>query len=532
MPTFKSLVAPCLAFTRPRLHRTAQGLLLAALCVPAAATVAVHDDVQLQASGTVATAQAGVVHYRSEAGLLPIRDDSTGRLMASVFYAGYSAGDAADAARPLTFLWNGGPGSNAAQLHLGVGPKRLDTADRLVDWRPGQNERPLVDNADTWLAASDLVFVDPVGTGFSRAVEADDLKLLYSPHGDAETIAEAIRVYLTRHDAWGRPLYLAGESYGVTRAMLVAEALERRGTPVRGLVLISYDLDLGTPHAAYPDDALNLAQFTAAAHYHQRLAPDLQALDEAGAVAAANAWSRQRYLPSLAAPSTLTAATRAQLLAGLVRYSGLRAQDIDATTLTIPTATFADRLLADRGLELGRYDLRMTQPARAAGTPWLPSHDPSLAPMAGLMNGTSRVFNRYLRSQLGFESDLLYRGPFGNAFHPQPRSTQPDSGLPDDWMAAMWDTRQTIPQGADAPLRRAMDLDPQLRVLSLRGRYDGWPCESTPASTAAAPARYAARVSSLCLSGGHMWYSERASRTQGRRAFEDFLAASSPSSTD
>lgn len=492
----------------------------------AAAAVPVHADVQLRSAGRVAVDGHGTLRYGAEAGLLPIHEDATGRLLASVFFVGYSVPAGAGAARPLTFLWNGGPGSNSAQLHMGVGPRRLDAAARLPDWTPAQSERPLVDNADSWLGASDLVFVDPVGTGYSRAAEARDLPTLYTSHGDAEVIAEAIRVYLTRHDAWDRPLYLAGESYGVTRAMLVAEVLERRGMPVRGVVLVSYNLELGTAPAAYPEDALNLPQFTAAAHYHRRLDPTLQALDEASAVARAQAWMQQDYLPFLSAPAAQTPEARRRILDGLVRFTGLRAQDIDAKQLTVSTADFADRLLADRGLELGRYDLRMTAPRRAKDAPWLPGIDPSLQPMAGLMNGTSRVFNRYLRQQLGFDSDLLYRGPFGNAVHPLPRSIDPKSGMPDDWMAQLWDFSQKIPDGAAAPLRKAMDQDPQLRVLTLRGRYDGWPCESSVETTRAAGPRYAARVTNLCLQGGHMWYSERASRAQGRHAFEHFLAAS------
>jgi len=505
-----------------RLRPFAGVALLWALAAVAAAQ-GVHDAAEARSAGRLAVAGHGALDYTAEAGLLPILEDATGRLMASVFYVGYSTAADAGAARPITFLWNGGPGSNAAQLRLGVGPKRLDTANSLPGWTPAQSERSLLDNADSWLGVSDLVFMDPVGSGYSRATDAKDLPLLYSPYGDAEVVAEAIRVYLTRHDAWGRPLYLAGESYGVTRAMLVAQALERRGTPVHGLVLISYSLDLGTPAPAYPEEVLNLPQFAAAAHYHRRLEADPQALDESAVVA--QAWTQQEYLPFLSSPAARTAKARQRILAGLAHFTGLDPGAIDADRLTVATADFADRLLADRGLELGRYDLRMSAPRRAAGTPWLPWNDASPAPMAGLTNGTSRVFNRYLRDQLGFRSDLLYRGPFGNAFHPQPLRSDPGSGLPDDRMAAMWDFSQKVPDGADAPLRRAMDLDPQLRVLTLRGRYDGWPCESSVETTRAASRGHAGQVTSLCQQGGHMWYSERASRVQGRRAFEQFLAA-------
>ncbi|MFT4198436.1 MAG: hypothetical protein QM601_11105 [Pseudoxanthomonas sp.] len=506
--------------------------LAAAPIAQALPAMPVHGEADVHSKGKVTIDGHGKLDYDAEAGLLPILDDTTGRLMASVFYVSYSTAPTTASPRPITFVWNGGPGSNSAQLHMGVGPKRLDTADRLPDWTPSQSERPLVNNADSWLGASDLVFVDPVGSGYSRAVDAKDLPILYSSHGDAEVFAEAIRVYLTRHDAWNRPLYLAGESYGVIRAMLVAEALERRATPVRGVVLISYNFDLGTPTPAYPEDALNLPQFTAAAHYHQRLDPALQALDENAAVAQAQAWTQQEYLPFFANPKAQTTEARSRILAGLARFTGLHEKDIDPAKLTVSTADFADRLLADSGLELGRYDLRMTAPRRAEGTAWLPWIDPSLTPMKGLMNGTSRVFNRYLHQQLGFESDLLYRGPFGNAFHPQPLLNDPKTGFPDDWTAVLWNFDGMAPTGTDAPLRKAMDRNPQLRVLTLRGRYDGWPCESSVESTRAAEPRYASRITNLCLQGGHMWYSERASRSEGRHAFEQFLATDPPSSAD
>src|SRR5262249_30305383 len=145
--------------------------------------------------------------------------------------------------RPITFLWNGGPGSSSSLVHLrGFGPRRLG---------PGTSPAPSVaiDNGGTWLAFSDLVFVDPIGTGYSPPVQAEYGPEFYQTRGDAESVAEFIRVYRNSFDANDAPLILAGESYGVTRAAGVAEVLERRGTRVSGTVLIGLGLPLGDLNA-------------------------------------------------------------------------------------------------------------------------------------------------------------------------------------------------------------------------------------------------------------------------------------------
>src|SRR5262245_52682862 len=169
------------------------------------------------------------LRYTARAGRLPIRDNETGDVHGQMFFVAYTVQQPANSPkRPLTFLWNGGPGSSSSLVHLlGFGPRRLDRG------KSGAPSVP-IDNAGTWLDFSDLVFVDPIGTGYSRPIKAEYGPEFYQTRGDAESVAEFIRVYRNRFEANDAPLILAGESYGVTRAAAVADTIGRRGVRVTG----------------------------------------------------------------------------------------------------------------------------------------------------------------------------------------------------------------------------------------------------------------------------------------------------------
>ena len=467
------------------------------------------------------------LHYTVRTGLLPLYDNDTGALMGWMFIMAYVADRAPGAApRPLTFVWNGGPGSSSSQVHLvGFGPKTFRTPPTYPQWKGPPTE--IGDNPLTWLAYSDLVFVDPMGTGYSRATTDAYRDVLYSQHGDGEAVAEAIRLYRTRYDAFDQPLILAGESYGATRAMEVAADLARRRTPVAGVMLISGFFDVGQTTPRGLDQALELSMFTAAAWYHKRLPADLQAKSQDAAVAEAVAWARKVYAPALETPDALGAEARAAVLAGLKRYTGLDSKYVETKTLLIDKGVFTDHLLDDRGEELGRYDARMALPKRAGAQPWLPTHDPSLAPMLDIMEGTSVPMIRYIRNTLGYRSDLLYRGPFGEAFHPYPMVTNP-GGLGDDWMTLMWNRYRAPkaegpPAPAEAPpLRRAMDAEPHLLVFNVRGMYDG-DCAGLDEAVARAEPSLRARIRNRCYAAGHMVYTDDATRLQLSHDFAQFV---------
>ncbi|WP_454716109.1 S10 family serine carboxypeptidase-like protein [Caulobacter segnis] len=488
-----------------------------------AAQIAPHEDKTVTTRHKM-TAGGRALTYTARAGLLPIYVNDTGELMASVFFIAYSVPTPAGAPpRPVTFLWNGGPGSNSAQLQfMGVGPKRPTTAATYPDYGPN-TETPLIDNPDSWLATSDLVFIDPVGTGFSRATSKEFRDVLYSSRGNSEAVAEAIRVYLTRYDGWQQPLFIGGESYGTTRAMLVAEALEKRRTRLSGVILMSGDYAVGQKVSPALAQALQITEFTAIAHYHRRLPADLQALSSAEAEKQAEAWVRAVYAPALEKRDALSADERAAVLAGIQRFTGVDSQFVDAKTLRLESGVFFDRLLSDKGFELGRYDGRVTLKSRPEGTPWLPTGDPSLQRMADLMNGTSRVYNGYIRHDLGFESDLAYRGPFGGAFHPEPLDVDARSGVAADWMTRMFKMDRS--EQSEPPLARAMRINPKLKVWNVRGMYDA-SCAAMNEAVAQSPADLSPRVSATCLVGGHMFYSDRDTRQLFKHQFDAFVAAS------
>lgn len=516
---------------RPVFLKLAGGVIAALLSTAtpsAAAPTAPHGD-------TIVTTQHSMMldgrklNYTARAGLLPLYVNDTGERMGSIFFIAYSVDPPAGSSpRPITFLWNGGPGSNSAQVHVvGFGPKRMTTPDTYPQWPPN-TEGPLIDNPQTWLAASDLVFVDPPGTGFSRATNNTYRDVLYSNRGDAEAVAEMIRIYLNRFEGWNRPLFLAGESYGVTRAQLVADALEKRRTHLAGLVLISGGIEIKHSASEALQRALALPHLTATAWYHKRLPPDLQALSQEAAAKQAEAWARSVYAPALEAPKNLTPEGRAGILAGLSRFTGADPKVVAAKTLRIPTEQFADSLLADKGLELGRYDLRMTTRARGKGEPWLTWGDPSLTPMMDLMEGSSKVFNAYVRKDLGFESDLLYSGPFGRAFHPESLKFDAKSEGYADWMGAMWSQAPATMPDKPAALANAMTLNPALRVVTMSGMYDGGGCDEVAERTATADPALRDRIENRCYVGGHMWYSDLEARQRARKDFEDFVSKSLP----
>lgn len=475
------------------------------------------------------------IAYTAYAGLLPLYENDTGKLMARMFVMAYAADrKRGEPVRPLTFIWNGGPGASSSQLQLvGFGPQGLETPATYPEWFE-QPPDTIVERADTWLEVSDLVFVDPVGTGYSRATSEEYRDLLYSRRGDIEAVAEAIRLYRTRMDAWDQPLFIAGESYGTTRAMGVAEALERRRAGMAGVILISGDYDAGQEMPTTLETALDVPMYAAAAHYHQRLPDNLQALPPNEAVQAAEAWARQEYAPALETSDSLSPDARAAILDSLERYTGIPARHVDTETLALATGTFAERLLEARGLELGRYDYRMALPRREEGLAWVPTRDPSLLPMIDLMQGTFPPAIRYLRNTLGYKSDLLYQGPFGEALHPRPLADVTSgaagdlAGIFTDWMTIKWhhgdsgSVKDAAEPARRPPLVRAMELNPHLLVWNVKGLYDG-SCAALDEAVARTAGHLKQRIRNSCYPAGHMVYSDRAVRREMKRDFAEFV---------
>ena len=363
--------------------------------------------------------------YKATTGTIQMKDES-GKHKADVFFVAYDKTPAADnpATRPVTFVFNGGPGAAAVWLHLGTaGPKRV----RLNE----QGDAPpppysLVDNDTTWLEASDLVFIDPVGTGYSRPAPGEKQEQFSGIEEDVRWVGEFIRLYTTRYQRWASPKFLAGESYGTTRAAALSEyLLDECGINLNGIVLISTVLDFQTlsfgggtdlPYLVY------LPSYTATAFHFRKLPSELQG-DLEKTLREVENWVMTEYVQVLARGASLDADRRAAAVRQIARYTGLPPEAVDKADLRIDPELFRTMLLEDKRQLLGRFDTRMTGYDRQVlrcDAEW----DPSYSQYEGAYSGT---INDYLRRQLKFESDLRYEvltgrvhpwnfGPGGNGY--------------------------------------------------------------------------------------------------------------------
>ena len=348
--------------------------------------------------------QGKTLHYKTTAGRMPIRS-ATGEIEAQIFYTAYTLEGVADPSkRRLVFAFNGGPGSSAVWLQMGaIGPQRVKLNDDGSLPAPPYH---MVPNEGSWLDEADLVFIDPVGTGYSRATKPDLNKKFFSLQGDIASVGEFIRMYLTRNNRWLSPLFLAGESYGTTRSAGLSNYLVERGIALNGICLISTVLNFGTLEFDDFNDlayTLILPSYTAAAWYHKRLPADLQkqlktALKEAESYAAGD------YAQALRSGDRLSSGERKAAAAKLARLTGLSPEFIDRSELRVDLDHFQRELLRDRNLVVGRLDSRLTGPgARAATTST--EFDPS---MTTIRPPYTAVWYHYVRTELGYESDDDY----------------------------------------------------------------------------------------------------------------------------
>jgi carboxypeptidase C (cathepsin A) len=309
-----------------------------------------------------------------------------------------------DPNRPVTFLFNGGPGSGSVWLHMGAfGPKRVAIpSDARDDSGPPY---PLLDNPDSLLDVTDIVFIDPVGTGFSHALGKTEPKEFWGVTKDAESVAQFIRLWLNENGRWNSPKYLGGESYGTTRTAAVVNQLEGQYNDVslNGLILISTVLDLGAGADTPGNEithALNLPSMAVTALYHgkaQGSSPEAFAEE-------ARRWATGPYIAALLKGQRLGAEERAQVRRELARFTGLSEQYIDQADLRVTPARFYKELLRDRGLTVGRLDSRYTgRDYDNAGE--TPDNDPSFY---GIDAGYTAAINAHVRGPLGYKSDRSY----------------------------------------------------------------------------------------------------------------------------
>ncbi|MEA2002990.1 MAG: peptidase S10 [Actinomycetota bacterium] len=371
-----------------------------------------HEEISTETTHTVNI--AGIdVDYTATAGRLLLTEEE-GKKKASFFFVAYTRNEVDDTSkRPIVFAFNGGPGSSSVWLHLGaLGPRRVLMDDDGMPYTPPGR---LVDNAYSILDVADLVFIDPVGTGFSRAIPNEDAKDFHHFKKDIEAVGEFIRVYLTRHHRWGSPKFLAGESYGTTRsAGLAGHLYTRHGIALNGLMLISSILNFQTagfdgatgtfrrgndlPYIVF------LPTYAATAWYHGRLSkkdqkrPLREFLDEVEQFAS-NEYTLALFQGNALAPERFKKIARR-----VARYTGLSEQYVSRYDLRIEILRFCKELLRDQGRTVGRIDSRYTGIDRFKDGDSFEA-DPSMDATMGVYTS---ALNAYMRDELDYESDLPY----------------------------------------------------------------------------------------------------------------------------
>ena len=345
------------------------------------------------------------LNYTASTGRMPIKN-ADGDVEAQMFFVAYTLNTVEDPSeRPLVFVFNGGPGSSSVWLHMGaLGPKRVKMQDE--GWLPAPPYQ-LEDNAYTWLDRADLVFIDPVGTGFSRSVNEDDNKKFWSLKGDIESVGQFIRLYLTRYGRWASPLFLAGESYGTTRAGGLSGHLLNHGIALNGIMLISTVLNFQTLNFDRGNDLtfpLFLPTYTATAWYHKQLPEDLQSKPLAEVLTEVEAWAEGDYTLALMKGNRLSAEERQDVIDKLARYTGLSKRFVEHSNMGIHIMRFCKELLRDQRRTVGRLDSRF-KGIDAQSVNEMPEHDPSYS---AIFPPYTAMFNDYIRGKLGYETDDAY----------------------------------------------------------------------------------------------------------------------------
>ena len=391
--------------------------------------------------------------YTATTGRLPIKRGD-GKIEAEMFFVAYTL-DGQDAEkRPLTFAFNGGPGSATIWLHMGaLGPRRAGLLpDGLLPPAPYR----IVDNQSSLLDKSDVVFVDAISTGFSRAANAETSKKFLGVKGDIDAFSEFIRLYITRYDRWNSPLFLFGESYGTTRAAGIAGKLAGQGISFNGITLLSTALSFQTLEDTRSNDQpyiLLIPTFTMIAGYHKKLPSDLMQ-DMVKARQESEQWASTEYAQALAKGDSLAPDERQKVIEQMARYTGLSKEVIDQANLRIDVPKFTHYLLLDQKLRVGRLDGRFTgpDPDGALDTPF---YDPT---EAAILPPFTSVFNNYVRTELGYKTDMPYQ-----VFPAD-----------EDFFEKSWNWGSGItgfPDTATA-LRQAIVKNPYLKVLVMEGFYD------------------------------------------------------------
>jgi carboxypeptidase C (cathepsin A) len=490
----------------------ATGIILSstALATPVASKAATmlppitDGDEPITLTNHVIQTPTGPLEYEARAGRLPIRNEETGEVRGHVFFVAYVAKHRG-ANRPLTFAWNGGPTISSILLHTEfLGPRRI-------------TKQGFVDNPESLLTQTDLVFYDPIETGFSRPDKPEYAQEFLTMLGDVAVTGEFIRAYRARFNSETQPLFILGESYGVWRACAVSELLTMRGDKLAGVILISGDIP-GIPMPLEFHDAMHVYARTALAFSLKRLSADLMR-DREATMREVDTWITSVYLPALQALDRLSEADRERIANDLAHFTGVHPYQVDRATLVMSNIDYMTGLfVGDKEKVLNEED------GRLFGNPPKDSEK-------------NNLILRYLRGELGFATDLTYSGLEGG-YMPVPGPPRRSTGS--RWL---YNQSENAPKAAQktfaardakylasenpAWLERAMRADDALRVFVATGRYDLLNmCEGDVRMTAQLEPALLGRITNRCYEGGHVMYRIESTRQELSRDLATFVETS------
>lgn len=447
------------------------------------------------------------VNYTVTTGFMLIRNAASGETEARIFYMAYTM-DNPPSKRPLMFSFNGGPGSASVWLHMGaLGPRRVKMLDDgLMPPAPYET----VDNDQSWLDQTDLVFIDPVGTGYSRATRPELASKFFGVNGDIDSIGEFIRLYLGRNERWNSPLYLVGESYGTTRAAGLSNHLFERGIALNGILLVSTVLNFQSIRFAQNNDLpliLIFPSYTATAWYHKKLPTDLQNKPLRDVLRESENFVLNEYAPAMLKIDRLTSAEKTALLGNYSRYSGLSTEFVDYNNFRVDLDEFNKELTRKDRRTTGRLDSRFLGYDRdSAGES--PDFDPS---MTAIRTPYTAVFNDYVRRELNFKVDTEYYILGG--------------GITSPWN---WNTNNQYADTSQA-LSSAMRKNPYMKIFVASGYYDMatpyFAAEYTVSAMNLDP-QLRKNFSFAYYEAGHMMYIEKNSLKKLKDDAASFITAS------
>ncbi|MGH9476627.1 MAG: S10 family peptidase [Terriglobales bacterium] len=439
--------------------------------------------------------------YTATTGRIPVADDK-GKTEAHIFFVAYTLDGAQPGTRPLSFIYNGGPGEPAIWVHVGgFGPRRIVLNEDGTLPPPPYH---MVDNQQSWLPFTDMVFIDPSGTGYSRAVSAAALKYTSSVAGDLQSLSEFIRIYLTRYGRLGSPLYLAGESYGTFRSAGLAGYLAQKGIALNGVTLLSSVLNMHTLDESPDNDlpeVLFVPSYTAIAWYHKKLPADLEKLPLAAVVKQSEQWALHEYMVDLEMGDRLQGAARQQAIAQMARYTGLDPKLLDNFNLRVSSSLFESSLLRGEKRAVGRLDGRMTSFNRVPGTQYN-DFDPSWVQRPVY----TQMFLQYVREELGYKTDEVYGGGIDG-----------------------WQFNLGYDQNMSTLLESAFAKNPYMKLMLAGGYYD-LACPFFEAEYSMwhlfLPPAEQGNISVQHYEVGHMIYQDTAARTKLANDMKNFIASS------